>query len=97
MNYFFNHERWFTKGQLVYSKYPDLYYGIGPQTPDSNELSFNSNRVVLEGHLYRKIRNKLFVGGWIQHIQYDNVNYNETEKYFPELSSKNQWRWFSPA
>lgn len=87
-NYFFNHERWFTKGQLVYSKYPDLYYGIGPQTPDSNELSFNSNRVVLEGHLYRKIRNKLFVGGWIQHIQYDNVNYNETEKYFPELSSK---------
>jgi hypothetical protein len=38
-NYFFPAEKWFTKGWLHYSKYPDLYYGIGFDTPEAQANS----------------------------------------------------------
>ena len=47
-NYFFREEKWFTKGLIHFSKYPDLYYGIGTNTPDSNELVFSTNRLVID-------------------------------------------------
>ena len=31
-NYFFKEEKWFTKGKLQYSDYPDFYYGVGSKT-----------------------------------------------------------------
>src|SRR4051812_42725633 len=36
-NYFTRRERFYSQGLIHYSKYPDLYYGVGEATPDSLE------------------------------------------------------------
>tara|TARA_B100000508_G_scaffold141079_1_gene146084 strand:+ start:57330 stop:58406 length:1077 start_codon:yes stop_codon:yes gene_type:complete len=72
-NYFFKEEQWFSQGLLHFSRYPDLYYGVGPSTETSAELLFESNRVNLRGGLYRKIGNHLFTGGALRYTNYSRV------------------------
>lgn len=84
-NYFFKEEKWFTKGKIGFSKYPDFYYGIGENTPDSNELVFNSNRLIVEIHGLKGLGNKLFMGLNFRYIDYRNIRYDNDDTYFPEL------------
>jgi outer membrane protein assembly factor BamA len=85
-NYFFREEKWFTKGKVHYSKYPDLYYGIGSNTPESNKLSFDSRRLILEASALKNIGYKLFTGMNIKYTSYSNVNAESNSLYFPELT-----------
>lgn len=84
-NYFFKQEKWFTKGQFHYSKFPDLYYGIGSQTPNSDKLVFNSNRIIMEAFVLKKIGAKLFTGLNAKYINYSNLNSDSSRVNFPEL------------
>ena len=86
-NYFFNQEKWFTKGLIHYSYYPDLYYGIGPTTPQSNELIYTSNRLVLEGAVLKKIGHRLFTGTNAKYIRYSNLNTEASAINYPELTN----------
>jgi len=89
-NYFFPAERWFTKGRLVYfSKYPDLYYGIGLNSPSSGELSFESNRLIFNAELFRNIKNKLFFGTGINYTDYRNIKSLNDSLFYPELKEEN--------
>lgn len=83
-NYFFREEKWFTKGRLHVSKFPDRYWGIGATTPDENEYLYNSDRVIAEGHALKKIGDNLFFGPGCKYITYRNIN-PENEIQFPEL------------
>jgi len=88
-NYFFPEEKWFTKGRLIYfSKYPDLYYGIGFDTPDSGELSFESNRIKFDADLFRNIKNKLFLGAGINYTDYKNIKSLNDSLFYPELTDE---------
>jgi len=84
-NYFFDHEVWFTKGTAQYSKYPDLYYGIGQNTPDEGKLIYNSNRMVLEAFGLRNIGNHIFVGPNVRYINYSKVGWGNDTVTYPEL------------
>jgi outer membrane protein assembly factor BamA len=84
-NYFLKEEKWFTRGKLHYSKFPDLYYGIGSATPDSNKLGFNSDRIVAEMGLLKKVGDRLFSGGFVKYIDYKNVSYTSDAVLYPEL------------
>lgn len=84
-NYFFKEEKWFTKGKIHYSQYPDLYYGIGTNSPDSNKLVFNSNRFVFDAYALKKISTKLFTGINVKYIDYSNVKYNNSVVTYNEL------------
>lgn len=88
-NYFLTEERWFTRGLMHYSKYPDLYYGIGFDTPESNEVNFQSNRVVFDADLFRNLKNKLFIGGGINYTSFKNIEYLKDSLIYPELKSDN--------
>ncbi len=81
-NYFFRQERWFTGGQLHFSDYPDQYFGIGSQTPESNRLIFESNRIVIDISGLKKIGTNLFNGPSIRYHNYSNIS---SELHFPEL------------
>lgn len=72
-NYFFKEEKWFSEGVLHFSKYPDLYYGVGAKSMTSDELLFETNRVDLSGGLYRNISKKLFAGGGVRYTNYSRV------------------------
>lgn len=82
-NYFFKEERWFTKGRVHYSKFPDRYYGVGTHTPDSNEYLYISNRLIAEAHVLKKISDNLFTGPGIRYTNYSKVS--PTEIAYPEL------------
>jgi outer membrane protein assembly factor BamA len=68
--YFFKEEDWFTKGLLHFSDYPDLFYGIGAFTSQSNEQYFESKRVSLKVDILKKIYPKLYVGFGGRYINY---------------------------
>lgn len=83
-NYFFREEKWFTSGDVLYSKYPDLYYGIGPNSQDSNEVTFNSNRFMFKATGLKKIKKDIFAGLGARYIQYSNV-YTDSITDFDEI------------
>lgn len=76
-NYFFNNENWFSRGTIQLSKYPDLYYGIGESTPDSNETKFRSNRSVFEIDFLKRIAEKTFIGPTVRYKNYGRIEYIE--------------------
>ncbi|OJU26232.1 MAG: hypothetical protein BGN92_04995 [Sphingobacteriales bacterium 41-5] len=84
-NYFFKDEKYFTRGLLHYSKYPDQYFGIGANTPESNKIIYNSNRFMAEGHLLKKIRKDIFTGPGLKYVNYSNVENTDSVKSYPEL------------
>ena len=86
-NYFFREEKWFTQGLIHYSKYPDLYYGIGADADISNEVTFDSDRFRADFHLLRKIKKSLFVGLGFRFNDYSRVSYNDSLIQFPYLNN----------
>ena len=90
-NYFSPEEKWFSRGLLHYSKYPDLYYGIGFNTPDDNEVSFQSNRVILETDIFRNLNHSRFLGAGISYKSYGNIKYLDEGLRYPELTGSSDF------
>ena len=86
-NYFFRNEKWFTRGIVHFSKYPDLYYGIGAETPDDNELKFESNRVIVDMDMLSKLKKEVFAGVGLRYLNYSNLSYYDSINPYPELKS----------
>lgn len=86
-DYFFKEEKWFTQGEMHFSKYPDFYYGIGPDTPESDELLYESNRFVFEAGMFKNLGNQVFAGLGIRHLNYRNVSAETDISPFPELQN----------
>lgn len=85
-DYFLREEQWFTQGEMHFSKYPDFYYGIGPDTPESNELLYESNRFIFEAGIFKNMGRQLFLGLGLRRLSYGNVD-SETDHTFSELQS----------
>lgn len=86
-NYFSKQEKWFTQGLIHYSKFPDLYYGIGPATPETNKVVFNSNRFVLETAVLKRTGKKIFSGLHVKYINYAAVSAPTGNIKYTELAS----------
>ncbi|NVO83643.1 BamA/TamA family outer membrane protein [Hymenobacter terrestris] len=70
---FFNHENYLLRGNLRHSSFPRLFYGVGNDTPDSNEEVYDYRYTVIEPLLLRRIVGKLFVGGGLRHVRVGSV------------------------
>jgi hypothetical protein len=90
-NYFFPTENWFTRGLVHYSKYPDLYYGIGFDTPESNEVKFQNNRFIFDVDLLKNIKNKSFAGAGINYNNFSKIEYLVDSINYPELKSSSNF------
>ena len=89
-NYFFPREVWFTRGLVHFSKYPDLFYGIGFNTPEAGEVNFQSNRFIFDFDVFRNIKKDLFLGLGVNYKQFGNIDYlNDTTVVYPELKNEN--------
>ncbi len=75
-------EGWSSKGLLHGSRYPDLYYGIGPATPAEAELGFESDRFLADARLLRQIGEQWFVGAQMRMASYRRIR-TDTERATP--------------
>ncbi|MHC1706519.1 MAG: BamA/TamA family outer membrane protein [Bacteroidales bacterium] len=80
-------EKYYFKGKLTFSRYPDLYYGIGEDTPEKNITHYDSRRRIIDISLLRALRPKIFLGATFRLNKYDILNYRpETYPDYPELA-----------
>jgi hypothetical protein len=84
-NYFFREEKWFTRGLIHFSKYPDLYYGIGADTPAEAELKFESNRSIIDVDALKHMGGNIFLGAGIRYLRYTDLSFYENANPFQEL------------
>lgn len=91
-NYFFPREEWFTRGLVHFSKYPDLYYGIGFNTPETSEVIFQSNRFIFDVDVFKNLKNKMFLGLGFNYKSFGNIeNLDDTTIFYPELKDENNF------
>lgn len=55
-------EKYIHRGEIAYIKFPRLYYGIGNNTPISNEEIFDYSTASIEHLIYRNVFSKMYVG-----------------------------------
>ena len=90
-NWFSPGEKWFSRGLIHYSKYPDLYYGVGFSAAESNEINFESNRFKLKMDGFRNIKNKSYLGFGLNFISYQKIEYIDSQELYPELKNENSF------
>lgn len=79
-NIFFPQERWLLKGNLIYSKYPVSYFGLGSNTLQSDALEISFDQVLVEPLLLKKVKNNWFAGGGIRYNQTFNPGIEDSEE-----------------
>jgi outer membrane protein assembly factor BamA len=81
-------EQYYLKGRLTFSRYPDLYYGLGENTSEKDEISFDSRRFVFDGCFLKALHPNIFMGIVLRHLQYHLLHYSpDSFPQFPELES----------
>jgi len=70
---FFNQEKWMLEGNLLFRNFPRLYYGIGRDTPESNEETYDFSQILVEPILLKRVAGYLFAGVGIRYNHISNV------------------------
>lgn len=71
---FSNQEEWMLTGNLRFQIFPQFYYGIGRNTPESNEEEYTYNQVLIEPILLKQLFARyLFFGGGIRYNRIGGV------------------------
>lgn len=76
------------------TQYPDLYYGIGDNTPNFAEVNFESARIKADIDLLKNIKNKWFAGIGFNYFNFANVSYSRVTMVYPELKDASNWGLF---
>lgn len=84
-NYFSKGEKWFSRGLIHYSQFPDQYYGIGPNTSENNKLLFNSNRFIIDVSVLKKMGAQFFSGLNLKYVNYSKISPEQLTPFYPEL------------
>ncbi|MGB3183748.1 MAG: BamA/TamA family outer membrane protein [Cyclobacteriaceae bacterium] len=71
---FSNQERYMLTGNLQFQVFPRFYYGIGRNTPESNEEKYNYTQILVEPILLKRVAEPpLFLGAGIRYNRISNV------------------------
>ncbi|MEK6479663.1 BamA/TamA family outer membrane protein [Catalinimonas sp. 4WD22] len=66
---------WFFLGRLRYQRFPLLYYGIGPDTPEEELAQVDANSLVVRERVLRKITGSLYMGVELDFQRLGNVDF----------------------
>jgi outer membrane protein assembly factor BamA len=73
---YFQEERYLAQGGINYQKFPDKFWGVGPDTPDSNEEDYTPETLSVYASLQNRISTSFHVGG---HYDLAHGRISETE------------------
>lgn len=75
---FTNQEKWVISGNIRFQNYPRLYYGIGRNTPETNEELYDSYQFLIEPILLKRLFTRyLFLGGGFRYNTVYDTNVEE--------------------
>ncbi|MFA0963340.1 BamA/TamA family outer membrane protein [Roseivirga sp. BDSF3-8] len=67
-------EQWMLTGNLQFQIFPRFYYGIGRNTPESNEEKYNYTQILVEPILLKRVAEPpLFLGAGVRYNRISNV------------------------
>lgn len=72
---YFAHENYILTNQFSYSSFPDKFWGIGDNTPESAVESYAFNQFYIYGHLQKKVAPHFFVGALYSYQNVFKVTY----------------------
>ncbi len=75
-NLIFKDERFFLKGTNFYNKFPDLYWGVGPNTTQAMQQSVSYDLISIDQRLLTRVGSRYFVGLIYQYVNLSNVTYS---------------------
>lgn len=78
---FFKHENYQLRLHNSYKKYPDSFWGIGPNTVDSLEERYSYNRWDIYPSFQRRIHDRLFIGLRYRYLGLFSVDWKEGGLY----------------
>lgn len=78
-------QRYILEGKNMWMYFPENYWGIGGNTPDSNEVAYEAYRVELSNILYRHLGKKWFFGVSQRFQSVYKVRFSD---FRPELANK---------
>lgn len=67
---------WFFLGRFRYQRFPLLYYGIGPDTPDEELARVDANSIAIRERILRKVVGSLYLGLELDYQRLAEVNFN---------------------
>ena len=77
---FFNQERYMLTGNFRIKLFPQFYYGVGRDTPESNEELYSFNQVLVEPILLKQIGFRhLFLGAGVRYNYVGNLQFEGEE------------------
>ena len=93
-NIFLPKEKYIIRFENSFSKFPDKFWGIGNNTPESAKESYTFSQFYLNPAISRKVKKNLFLGLGIEYqsvfkIQYDSGGNFEKEKVLGIYNSTN--------
>lgn len=80
-NIFLPREKYIIRFENSFSKFPDKFWGIGNNTPESNKESYTFTQFYINPQINRKVKNNFFLGvGWDYQDVFDIV-YDSTGNF----------------
>ncbi|MDE3236758.1 MAG: BamA/TamA family outer membrane protein [Bacteroidota bacterium] len=74
---YFKNEKYILNEQLSYSSFPDKFWGLGKNSPDSSVESYDYHQYYIYLHLLRHLGNNFFVGSLFEFQSVYNVDYKK--------------------
>lgn len=74
-------DKWFFLGRTRFQRFPLLYYGIGPTTPDVEPALVDANYLLFKQRVLRRLRPNFFFGPEIDYQQLYNAEFKQPEDH----------------
>lgn len=74
---FTNQEKWVIEGNIRFQNFPQLYYGIGRDTPESNEEQYDFVQALIEPIFLKQTVKHLFVGAGFRYNYIFNTSFKD--------------------
>jgi outer membrane protein assembly factor BamA len=76
----FPQERWIWKGGISFKKWPQNYWGVGPDTKEEDEVNVNYQSIKLSQRLLRKIANSSYIGPQLNFTHMYDVHFENSDE-----------------
>ena len=69
----FPQEKWFWKGYVSYQKWPESYWGVGPETREEDEITVEYQKFTFQQKYLHQWKPNLFIGPYLQYTNMFDV------------------------